>query len=168
MASGSAITVGRGYPLVLTFKEIVYGKGFLADVKIRGRALAVRESDGAWVLNGVEPGGLAEGGRSLNDAYYSFRQTLKEIIFDISYEAPNFDAFKTQVERFVGDVNRPADQEWWKCVESIRRGELEAPDPNMREENAETKAGAEVLEIDPAVKRYEPSFNELDGYASAA
>ena len=92
------------YPLFFTFKELVYGDGFVAECAIRGRALAAQEEEREWWFNGVEPGGLAERGETLNDAYYSFRDTLKEILFDISYATETFDAFEANRLGLVHEV----------------------------------------------------------------
>lgn len=149
------------YPLFFTLKELVYGDGFVAECAIQGRALAVQEEEREWWFNGVEPGGLAERGETLNDAYYSFRDTLKEILFDISYKAESFEAFEASVKRFMHDVNRPNDVDWWACVEAGRKGELQAPTANMREEDADKEPHVYVTRIDPA--KVKSSSNELGG-----
>ncbi len=149
------------YPLFFTFKELVYGDGFVAECAMQGRALAVQEEEREWWFNGVEPGGLAERGETLNDAYFSFRDTLKEILFDISYTAETFEAFEAKVKRFMHDVNRPHDEDWWLSVEAGRKGELQAPAPNMREHDADKEAYAYVTLVDPA--KVKPSGNELGG-----
>ena len=149
------------YPLFFTFKELVYGDGFVAECAIRGRALAVQEEEREWWFNGIEPGGLAERGETLNDAYYSFRDTLKEVLFDISYTTESFDAFEAKVKRFMHDVNRPNDEDWWTCVEAGRKGELQAPTPNMSEDDADKEATVHVTLVDPA--KVKPSGNELGG-----
>ena len=156
------------YPLIFSTKELVYGNGFLAEVEIRGRALGVDEGDGDWWFNGVEPGGLAEGGQSLNEAYHAFRDTLKEILVDIAYEVADFEAFERRVERFGQDVNRTNDADWWKCVEAVRKGELHAPAKDMREEKAEDEAQVTITAVDPAKNLLDPSRNELGELAAAA
>ena len=56
-----------GLPLIFTYRDLVYGTGILAEVRVRGRALAVTEQDGVWMY-GVSPGGLAAPGATVPEA----------------------------------------------------------------------------------------------------
>jgi hypothetical protein len=48
---------------MFTFRDKVTSRGFIADVTTYGRLLAVHEDDGWWFC-GVNPGGLASGGKT--------------------------------------------------------------------------------------------------------
>ena len=67
-------TVMRRYPLLLGFRDIVPGPGFQARVRADGRALLREEEDGFWV-DGVNPGGVAGGAATLEEALATFRET---------------------------------------------------------------------------------------------
>src|SRR5688572_12198622 len=86
-------------PLLFTFRDNVSGNGFFARVATHGRALAVRESDGVWRY-GVNPGGLAAGGKDESDAYLEFRREYTAILYDIATDAASFDDFRAEVQRF--------------------------------------------------------------------
>ena len=66
-----------------------------------------------------------------------------------------------KVKRFMHAVNRPNDEDWWASVEAHRKGELQAPAPNTREQDADREAYAHVTLVDPA--KVKPSGNELGG-----
>ena len=66
-------------------------------------------SDGGY---GVNPGGLAEGGESINDAYWNFRNDYTKVLYDIAEDARNFDEFRLEVIRFFEDTNLPTLKEW--------------------------------------------------------
>ena len=55
----------------------------------------------------------------------------------------------------------PNDEDWWACVEAGRKGELQAPTPNMSEDDADKDATVHVTLVDPA--KVKPSGNELGG-----
>ena len=154
----------EAYPFFFTYHETVRGNGFLADVYTRGRARIVKEDDGWWMY-GVEPGGLAEGGRTFGEAHLRFRQTFKEILFDIASSVSDFEAFKQEVERFVKEVNEPENQDWWKAVESVRSGSFVADQEvaDYRREQAESET---ELVVEDITKRdvYSPAQNIDDDY----
>ena len=58
-------------PLIFTYRDLVYGTGILAEVRVRGRVLAVTEQDGVWMY-GVNPGGLAAPGATIPEAHAAF------------------------------------------------------------------------------------------------
>jgi hypothetical protein len=110
-------------PLLFTFKDRVYGDGFLADIEAHGRVLAVRGSEeegGVW-MNGVQPGGIAEGGEDDDKARVAFKKTYKAVLFDIASEAKNFNAFKQEVEKFFNEVCRPIEKEWLDAVKQVKK-----------------------------------------------
>src|SRR5262245_11297759 len=100
------------YPLLFGFRDLVAGNGYVAGVGItNGRALLVDEGDGFWMY-GVNPGGVAAGGKSLGEAQAEFRTAYKSVLFDLAAEARSFEAFKAEVERFVQETNNPTLAEW--------------------------------------------------------
>ncbi len=91
-------------PLFFRYRDVVFGRGFAATVETTGRALGEREGDD-YVMAGVEPGGLAAGGATPEEARHAFRRTFTEVLFDLAADAPSFQAFKESVEAFVGTSN---------------------------------------------------------------
>jgi hypothetical protein len=164
----------RTFPLLYTFQDIVIGSGFIADVCIKGRATAVLDAideegnlQAEWWFNGVEPGGLARGGSTLNESYYSFRRALKEIFVEIAFQSGNFDEFKTRVERFAHEVNRPEERDWLEAVKAVKSGELGSPAPNMRRDT-EHGSVVSVTLVNTAQPTPELNKVEEDSLAEAA
>ena len=124
------------FPLFYKFQDTVIGSGFIAEVYIKGRATVIldQEEDGPieYSFNGVEPGGLAQVGGTLNESYYAFKHSLKQILVELSYRSNNFDHFQEQVTKFVRQVNVPEELDWNEAREAVRRGELEPPVPKMK------------------------------------
>lgn len=134
------------FPLFYTFKKFVSGAGFIADVYIRGRATAIaaRSDEGGgieWWFNGVEPGGLARVGPTLNESYYAFRDALEEILIEIAHQSKTFQEFEDHVHRFANQINEPEEKDWQEARAAVRRGELDSPGRMKRdEENTGTTA----------------------------
>ena len=91
-------------PFYFQFRTLVYGRGFVADVRIRGRITCVREF-GATCVYGVNPGGLAAGRLDLDSAYRDFRIGLTGTLFDLATDAGTFQQFKTATENFIGTTD---------------------------------------------------------------
>ena len=67
------------------------GRGFVAEIEVTGsRVLASIETGGDAWLYGVNPGGLAENGDSLDDAYAHFRKAVYEVLIDMAKESRTF------------------------------------------------------------------------------
>jgi len=107
------------YPVFFTYEEVVKGNRFLACVQARGRALMVNE-DGEWTMYGVQPGSFAESGETFEEARLLFRQTFREILYDLAEDSPDFQSFKVETERILGEVNDPMRERWDSAVERIR------------------------------------------------
>lgn len=110
----------RHYPILFTFIDKVAGNGFVANVTVRGRALAADEEDGAWWLYGVKPGGLAAGGASLAEAQAEFRKEFTAILFDIADGAKNPASFEAEVHDFFEEINLPAANDWQSALSWVR------------------------------------------------
>jgi hypothetical protein len=135
------------YPVVFTYEEIVKGRGFLAGVLARGRALMVHEDD-EWWMYGVEPGVLAEGGETFDEARLLFRETFKEILFDLAADAPDFESFKKATEKTLYSVNAPMEELWRGAVEKVRAdATIEEPLQQLPRIAAEAPAKFTVVEI---------------------
>jgi hypothetical protein len=157
------------YPLLFSFRDKVAGKGFLADITVHGRALAVEE-DGCWWIRGVQPGGLADGGQTFLEAYAAFRDDFRAVLFDIAEEAKSFWAFKEEVDRFFAETDEEA--EWHAAVQAVRdkvvRPEgLQVEGTGLRQEPAEKPRYIEVREV-TRMQTFEPGQNQLDQATFAA
>ena len=56
------------FPLFFTYRDRVFGKGFMADVISHGRVLAAMEADEHWIY-GVQPGSFAATGEDAADLF---------------------------------------------------------------------------------------------------
>jgi hypothetical protein len=116
--------IGTRYPLLFTYRDTLFGNGFLVEVQAtNGRALCVREGDAYWVY-GVNPGGMAAHGEDADAAHGAFRHSFSEILVDLAQGAPSFDAFQTAVQAFFEDTNPGYEAEWRAAVASVKRGDV--------------------------------------------
>ncbi len=148
-------------PLIFTYRDFVYGTGMLAEVRVRGRVLAVKERDGAWMC-GVNPGGLAASGATIPEAHAAFRQSFTAILFDIAEDASSFDDFVAQTRQFVNQTNAPVEAAWREAVDAHRanRSVLGTAARDMDELPAETPISIDVVSKTQA--DCTTALNELD------
>ena len=116
------------YPLLFTFREPVAGKGFLAGVSARGRVLAVFE-DGEWWYYGVEPGAMAEGGATPQEAYARFLAALRNYLQDAAAEATSFQDLEAEVRRFFRQIDDVEETRWKAVLRAVRNGDVAAEGP---------------------------------------
>lgn len=146
------------YPLFVTFKTSIFGRGFVATVEMRGRMLASQEGEEDWWLYGVNPGGISASGDSLQEVHVELRQSLHDVLVDFSEEATSFEEFKAEVERFFNETNEPTEREWLEAVQRVRANQEKLAD--LRIDAADTK-------ICVLVQRKEGQFTPADNRVSA-
>jgi hypothetical protein len=146
------------YPLLFTYRYPVFGSGFVAAVEARGRVLASIESEGTWFY-GVNPGGVAADGQSLEDAHAAFSKALTSVLFDIASEEPTFESLKAAVESFFWETNNPTLHEWEEAVNDVRAGKLHME--GLPREPAESPSFVHVTL--KAQTDFNPHCNILDG-----
>jgi len=112
-------------PLLFTYRDLIEGNGFFAGVEVYGRGLLVEDEEECWMY-GVNPGAVAGGGETRNEALSEFRTRYKSVLFDFAEDAGSFEAFRSEVEAFFHQMNEPFEQEWDEAVDAVRRGEVEA------------------------------------------
>ena len=109
----------RAWPLIFTYKGNVFGRGFIASIHAVSRILGVWEDDGIW-LSGVQPGGMAAGGKDIPAAYTDLRNTFLGILADIASTADTYEAFRAEVERFFDERDETAMADWNAAVAAYR------------------------------------------------
>ncbi len=150
------------YPLLFGFRDLIAGKGFVAGVTLRGRALLADEGDGFWMY-GVNPGGLAAGGKTPGEAQAEFRQGYRSVLFDIAAQAGDFADFRQQAIAFFQETNRPTEREWEEAVAEVRKGNVVADWlPSKKVESA--PLGMDVVPLEA----FDPGLNALDQSQLAA
>ena len=113
------------FPFFFTFSDKVEGNGFVANVKMMGTLLGMKEDDSTWMY-GVQPGGIAATGQNEDEAFSTFRRTYTSVLFDMAEEADDFSKFKQRVKIFFNEICEETKQEWDEAVEAVRRGDIEA------------------------------------------
>jgi len=108
------------YPLLFGYRDPIFGRGYLAGVATEGRGLLVDEGDDGWWMYGVNPGGLAAGGQTKEEAIASFREMYNAVLFDIAEEVADFGAFQAAVHEFFEEANEPYLEEWEAATEEAR------------------------------------------------
>lgn len=121
------------WPIVFTHRGTILGNGFLANIELRGRLLAMPELEGVW-LYGVTPGALSLGATTLNDASAELRDMLTRLFIDFAHEAPDFDGFKATVEKFFAESDAETEADWNAAVASVRAGRVPVPDGLPRQD----------------------------------
>lgn len=131
--------VGAMLPLLFTYRETVFGNGFVAEISAKnGRALCVHEPDGYWMY-GINPGGMAAKGDDPVLAHEEFRRTFSKVLFDLADESANSDEFASKVRKFFHETNEGYEPDWQHAVGEVRAGNIhveglrEAPADSPRE-----------------------------------
>ncbi|MCC6808241.1 MAG: hypothetical protein IT381_12535 [Deltaproteobacteria bacterium] len=159
------MTTTKKYPLLFGFREPIFGRKFVAGVKLHGRAMAEDEGDDGWWIYGVTPGALTDTGSTLVEAMTAFRQRLKAVLVDYAAEATDFASFKVHVSAFLKAVDEDANQEWEAARKAVRAGKVDVEGLGLQRETAPGIPSFEVVEL-----VLEPSANSLnaDGSSLAA
>lgn len=162
----------KSYPLVFRYRDAVHGKGFVAEVSARGRALMVEEGDQGWWLYGVQPGGMAEHADSPVEAHARFRRAFTAVLFDFAAEADNFETFDQAVRRFLSDADETDASAWDDARAALRAGAAvaEAPfDTLPIDTSDEGPFSFEIVRLDEVrARNSSPSQNKLDEVLIAA
>ena len=120
----SAPAIGTMYPLLFTYRDTLFGNGFVVHVEARnGRALCVREADGWWMY-GVNPGGMSAFGEDPHAAHTAFRKTFSEVLLDIAKDTRSFEEFRGHVEAFFETTNAGYEPEWRAAAAAVRAGHI--------------------------------------------
>jgi len=146
-------------PLIFTFHGPIIGRGFLADVEVLGRLVAVKEPDGVW-FDGVNPGGIAAGGKTIPEANSDFSKGFKGVLIDIANDAATFEDFKQKVEQFVMGSDDAAYAEWVEAVAAVRAGRSDVSSVNLPTQPASQPVTVKVLQL--AHEALTPEHNVLE------
>jgi hypothetical protein len=150
------------YPVLFSFRDLIAGNGFVAGVAVHGRALLIDEGDGFWMY-GVNPGGVAAGGQTPNEAQAEFRKGYRTVLFDAAAEAPDFESFRREIEAFFEETNSPTEKEWEDAVQDVRDGKVVADWLSAK------PAESLPMRLDVVLLEHpEPRLNELDHMDLAA
>lgn len=157
--------VMKQLPLIVNFRETVFGKRFIAEIRVDGRVL-VEVDDGQYWAFGVHPGGLADHGDTLLLALHNFRQRFKMVIIDIATEAGNFQVFKEEVDRFFNECDIETEKDWEAARLAVREGKAHLP--GVEKETSERQPSLIVVEMKHALPDYNVSPIEVEEPALAA
>jgi predicted RNase H-like HicB family nuclease len=163
-------TYSVAYPIIFTITNLVPGAGFLAKVRACGKALMVREDDGAWWLYGAEPGGLAASGTTPQEAFLRFSETFKNVLDDQASECTSLNAFSIAAAEFFGESCEETTSEWAAASEAIRSGNLrpEPPFSQMTRQPAETPTFISIEEVPEAALGFSADRHEEAALPTAA
>jgi hypothetical protein len=107
-------------PLLFSYRDTLFGPGMLIEVRVQnGRALYVEEADGGW-LYGVNPGGMAAAGASLQEAHQAFRETFSKVLVDLILDTKSAQEFRAAVDQFVRETNDAYAADWHAAVAAVR------------------------------------------------
>ena len=119
-------------PILFSFSELIAGNGFVAAVSVKnGRALmetsGVDGKEEVWIM-GAAPVGFAGGGSADRGfAFYDFRESWKNVLFDVAAEAEDFDTFQMEVQAFLSSAADTMTILWDEAVRAIRSKNYKDP-----------------------------------------
>lgn len=131
-------------PLYFDLREVVVGRGFIAVVRMRGRATCVEDFGSTWIY-GVNPGALAEHGSDLKAACANFRRSLIELLFDFAELAADFDTFCRAVSEHFRATDRESVDEWIEARREVRRGRV--PEVDLPRESGDLEPDLQVRDL---------------------
>jgi len=154
-------------PLLFSFKERVMGNGFLAEVRMDGRALLEVEDNGCgletWVT-GVEPVGIAAGGADRNAALRGFHRAWLTALFDLAREASDFAEFERSTQEFLASKVAVISALWDDAVQSVR--EKKISDPGLKRESASRESTFSIDNLRLEARRNELADSPTEGDCS--
>lgn len=136
------------YPLIFTFNEAVVVKnietnaGYFLFVNGRGNALMTMEETGGYWINGVQPGGMSEGGKTVKEALYNFKTAFRNVLLDIAGYTTNDDDFEKEATNFFSDIDKNELKSWEEARKIIKEGNarINKDISLLRKETEELKA----------------------------
>jgi predicted RNase H-like HicB family nuclease len=160
----------REHPIMIVLQDAVAGNGFLAGITLTGRTLMRQEDDNKWWMYGVCPGGIAESGNTVDEAFSRFRSRYKETLFDIAQESKDYPQFVAEVKRFFAEVDEEDRIAWDNALKAIRNTNIAPPEPfsKLPRVRAESRCCKVEVERLDQKKRFRPKDNLADEYLRAA
>lgn len=165
MAPEKTVAAQPDYPLMFTVRDSVVGNGFVAGVTVSGRAVMCQEADGAWWVYGVRPGAVAETGSTPEEAFLRFRNTYKNVLFDLAEECETYETFRDEVERFYYQPDLEEEGRWESAFKAIRAHQIipEGFFSKLPQQSPETRPTQLTVErLDKESTRYKPTDNVPD------
>jgi len=157
------------YPVMFTVRDVISGNGYLAGVTLSGRAIMCREAeDGKWWVYGVRPSAIAENGKTPEEAFARFRNSYKNVLFDMAEESPTYESFRDAAENFYYQPDPDEEERWEGALKSIRSGSVLDDDffSKMPKQAPETRPSQLTVErMDKPTARYKPTDNVTDYFA---
>jgi len=155
----------KQYPLLFDRVDVVIGNGFVAGVVMKGRTLFSEEADDEFWMYGVNPGGVAEYGKTRPEVLAAFSRAYVEVLHDIAFEAGDFSSFEEHVTSFFLEDNR---REEWKAAVAEVRATQETVDwvPTA---SANTRRGVKIHDLSSAGLNPKANLEPVeDSYRQAA
>ena len=142
----------NAWPLFMNSRILVAGKGYWAGIQVKSRALLVLEDDGndpEYHLYGVNPGGLAAGGKTIEAANKEFYEGLRGVTFDLADEADDFDAFQEKIRAVFNETDGYYEMRWKEALALVRSNSLDLA--GAPREPGDTAASIDVIRIETPV-----------------
>ncbi|MEM7049607.1 MAG: hypothetical protein AAF604_08110 [Acidobacteriota bacterium] len=109
------------FPILFGVRDPIIGNGFVAEVVANGRCLMREESDGAFWVDGVNPGAVCAGGATKDEALLRFREVYRDVLVEAASRAESFEEFRSELERFFWEVTPGDPEEWHEAAERLRK-----------------------------------------------
>jgi len=147
------------YPLLVKYRQLVAGAGFISHIEIMGRVLATKEPAGYW-LDSVNPGQVSAGGVTLGEAYAALRQEITTTLIDLAFEADGFKSFEAAIHRFFSETDSETEAEWCQALLALRSGHGPATELGLPRLSGEDPRGVRVLELNSS--EFSAELNAVD------
>ena len=137
----------KTYPIVFSFPNVIIGRNFITCVKTNGRAMLVNEKDGYWCIYGVNPGALAGGGETKDEAFSDFHYGFNCVLSDIISEVSSLEEFKKRVKKFFTETDNKSVKEWEDLRDKVRKSSITLDDiKRVSSENINMRCDVSLLE----------------------
>ena len=154
-----AVTPMQHTPLYFDLRQVVVGNGFVAAVRLRGRATGMEDFGSIWIY-GVNPGALAGHGPDLKTAWANFRHSLGLVLFDLAELAADFGAFRRALSKYLLATDRESVDEWIEARREVRGGRV--PEVDFPRESDDLEPELQVRDLTTAgPSELTPDLNEV-------
>jgi len=102
----------------------IFGEGYVAVVRLRGRLLAAKSPTDVE-LYGVNPGGAAACAPTLAEAYARLVDEFRVVLVDIAADGCDFAGFRRRARGLFDAAGHRTEARWQRARELARRGEVD-------------------------------------------
>lgn len=124
-------------PLIFDFIESVFSDDYSVQVRVRAKAVVLKEKDGETSVYGVVPAGPTGAGDSLESAMRSFRSDFRETLANLGRWSDSWEDFRATFNEYFGTTPAHLERLWDDALENVKSFDREKLDLPVKSEYAE-------------------------------